>query len=223
VLVVIGGGEFGTYHARQLAKAVRAGTVNGPIAIVDRDEGCRAFAELGRSPFVRPVRAEWDAYLRRWLREASPDDHLVPAPLAPHLVWEWLAAELDAVPAPIPSGWGLPYELAPAGGSVAYLSAAAWRCPATCIEPEHCPALHAPRDWDLAAEIESRARAHGYRPAVFRCLHLAAGIASIPARALLDTRAGLRADPPSTPILVATSSHCHAAIGALRIPPPPSG
>lgn len=223
VLVVIGGGRFGTYHARQLAKAVEAGRVAGPIVVVDRDPECQAFVELSGLPFVRPAQTEWAEFLCRWLPGAAPDDHLVPAPLAPHLLWEWLASELGAHPAPAPQGWGLPYELASEGGAVAYLSAAAWRCPATCVEPSHCPALHATRDWDLAALIESGARAHGHRPAVFRCLHLAAGIGSIRVGAILDSRARLLADSATTPILVGTSSHCHAAIGALRISPPSSG
>jgi hypothetical protein len=223
VLVVIGGGVFGAYHARQLAKAVRAGRVDGPIAIVDRDPGCPAFVELGGEPFVRTVRADWGDFLREWLPAAAPGDHLVPAPFAPHLLWRWLAGELHARPSPAPRGWRLPYEVSVEDGAVVYVSAAGWRCPATCVEPDHCPALHAPRDWDLATILEDGALERGHRPAVFRCAHLAAGVGSIPATTVVATRDRLLADGAATPVLVATSSHCHAAVGALRIIHPRSG
>jgi hypothetical protein len=132
----------------------------------------------------------------------------------PHLLRRWLAAELGAAPAPTPGGWGLPFEVAGPEGEL-YLSAAAWTCPATCVEPAHCPVLHAARDWDLAGIIAERARELGYEPVVFPVLHYAAGVATIPAAVL---QAALRVRGPR--LLVATSSHCHAAIGALLAPPP---
>lgn len=212
MLVVIGGGQFGTYHARQLRKGVATGRVAGPITIVDRDRECRAFRELGRAEGVRVEQADWGEYLRSWLRSAAPDDHLIPAPLAPHLLWEWLARELGADRVPPPLGWGLPYELADASGAV-FLSAAAWECPATCIEPAHCPALHAARDWDLGDLLEEGSRARGLEPAVFRCLHLACGVGSVPVGDLLEARERLRTR--RSEVLVATTSRCHAAVGAL--------
>jgi hypothetical protein len=215
MLVVIGGGWFGSYHARQLAGAVAAGRVAGPLAIVDRDPSCPAFAELGSLDGVEPVVEEWTSFLARWLPSAGAGDHLIPAPFAPHLLWSWLAAELGARPVAPPGGWGLPYEATGADGAL-FVSAAGWRCPATCIEPAHCPALHAPRDWDLADLLEAGAMARGYRAAVFRCLHLAAGVGSIRAEEILAARARLSSGV-GPPVLVATSSHCHAALGALRV------
>jgi hypothetical protein len=212
MLVVIGGGHFGTYHARQLRKGVAAGRVAGPITVVDRDPECQASRELGSVAGVRVEQATWGEFLRSWLRSAAPDDHLVPAPLAPHLLWEWLADELGAGRMAPPLGWGLPYELADPSGAV-FLSAAAWECPATCVEPAHCPALHAPRDWDLGDLLEQGARARGLEPAVFRCLHLACGAGSVRAGDLLAARERLRAR--RTGALVATTSRCHAAVGAL--------
>jgi hypothetical protein len=213
-LVVIGGGRFGAYHARQLLKAVDRGLA-ARVVVVDRDPRCPAFEELaGR---VEPVVSDWTSYLRRWLPRADPADQLVPAPLAPHLVWEWLAGELRASPSPPPRGWGLPYERPGPGGEL-YLSAAGWTCPATCVEPEHCPALHAPRDWDLADMLEEEAGRRGYLPAVFRCLHFAAGVGTIPAGGLLAARDRLRAAAAGE-VIVATSSRCHAAVGALRLGP----
>jgi hypothetical protein len=218
MVVVVGGGCYGTYHARQLLKAVRAGRLPGErLVVVDRDPGCRAAGELAGAADVELVVSDWLAFLRGWLGgagAASAGDWIVPAPFTPHLLWEWLEAELAASRVPVPRGWGLPYEQAGAGGEL-YLSAAGWTCPATCVEPAHCPALHAPRDWDLADAIEERAAALGYRPAVLRCLHLAAGVAAVRVGDLLAA-----ARPPAAaedaPVLVATSSRCHAAVGVLR-------
>src|SRR5437588_5382356 len=109
MLVVIGGGHFGSYHARQLLKAVRSGRLAGErLVIVDRSPTCPAVEEFGHVPEVSFARSEWTRYLDAWLATAAPSDHLVPAPLAPHLLWEWLASELGASPAEPPRGWGLP-------------------------------------------------------------------------------------------------------------------
>jgi hypothetical protein len=213
MLAVIGGGSSGTYHARQLLKAIRGGGLPGHrLLVVDRDRAGRAGRELAGAEEVSLVTADWLDFLRGWLPAARPDDQLVPAPLAPHLLWQWLAGELDAAPAEPPGGWALPYERRGAAGEL-YLSAAAWRCPATCVEPAHCPVLHAPRDWDLADAIEERSRALGLEPAVFRCVHLANGVGSIRVGEVLAARERLAGTAGA---VVATSSRCHAAVGALR-------
>jgi hypothetical protein len=185
--MILGGDSAGAHHARQLGRTFG----NASLNLVDRD---------------------WEAAIRAWVPVAAPDDQLVPAPTMPHLLWRWLAAELGAAAAEVPRGWGLPFEVPGAAGEL-YLSAAAWTCPATCIEPDHCPVLHGPRDWDLAAMIEERARELDFEPVVFRVRHYAAGVATIPAAAL-QAALGTRASR----LLVATSSHCHAAVGALRAP-----
>jgi hypothetical protein len=187
--LVLGGDAAADHHARQLGIAFG-------------------------STSLRRVDSNWEEAIAQWVPRAAPDDQLVPAPTMPHLLRRWLAAELGALPAATPAGWGLPFEVAGAEGEL-YLSAAAWTCPATCVEAAHCPVLHAPRDWDLAAVITDRAVELGFTPVVFRVHHYAAGVATIPAAALqsaLRTRARR--------LLVATSSHCHAAVGALLAPLP---
>ena len=163
---------------------------------------------------LRIVDADWQEAIRQWVPSASPDDQLVPAPTMPHLLRRWLAAELGAGLGVTPRGWGLPFEVAGSEGEV-YLSAAAWTCPATCVEPAHCPVLHAPRDWDLGSVISSHALDLGFEPLIFRVQHYAVGVATIPALAL---QAALRVR--AARLLVATTSHCHAAVGALLAPVP---
>jgi hypothetical protein len=214
VIAVIGGGQAGTYHARQLLKAIGSGRLQGQrLVIVDRDPGCPAFAELAGLPEVDTEIAGWSEFLSDWLPRASAGDQLVPAPWAPHLLSDWLTEALGARPAPPPRGWRLPYEVA-ADGTL-YISAAAWACPATCVEPAHCPALHAPRDWDLGDLIEAGARSRGYHPAVFRLRHLANGIASLSVRDIVGAAKGLMTLPQAD-VLVGTSSRCHAAVNAIQ-------
>jgi len=213
-LVVIGGGHVGAYHARQLLKASGRREFEGEVTVVDRDESCRAFVELRGE--VKPVVSEWLPFLRMWLASAGEDDLIVPAPVAPHLTWQWLGLELRGQAADVPRSWGLPYEHPGLTGEL-YLSAAAWRCPATCIEPAHCPVLHGPRDWDLGDIIEERALAYGYLPAVFRCLHFAGGVGAVAVGDMLVARDRLASAPAGSVALVALSSRCHAAVGALGL------
>lgn len=184
MILVIGDDRFGQYHARQLLKAGLPVTTAGP-------EGLGA-----------------------WLQDAGLEDHLVPHPLMPHLLWDWLAGAVSAERGTAPRQWGLPYE-AVGGDGALYLSAAGWVCPSACVEPAHCPVLHAPRDWDLGDLIEARAREEGYEPAVFRCLHFAAGVGTVPVAAIREARDRVAKALDQRPALVATSSRCHAAVGTL--------
>jgi hypothetical protein len=190
-VLVIGGDRFGEYHERQLRRA-------------------------GYGESLEVVESDWGAALEGWLAEASPEDQVVPAPLSPHFLRDWLRAAVGGVPIEAPRGWALPFEVAGSDGSV-YLSAAAWTCPATCVEPAHCPALHAPRDWDLGSIIEEGAAERGFEAVVFRVLHFAAGVATVGAASLLAARDGLRARPGAR-VVVATSSRCHAALGSFLVP-----
>jgi hypothetical protein len=209
-LAVIGGGEFGTYHARQL---LRAGV--GEVLVVDRDPACRAFETLRGA--VTPVVADWERFLAAEVGSSlAVEDHVVPAPLAPHLLWGWLGESAALQRADPPRGWGLPYEVAGPDGAL-FVSAAGWTCPATCVEPAGCPALHAPRDWSLAEMLEQGARERGWEAVVFRSLHFTAGIGTVPVAALLEARSLVSRLAPGSRVMVATSSHCHAAVGGLRV------
>jgi hypothetical protein len=164
---------------------------------------------------VRLVGSEHRAALRRFLLHGAANDVVVPHPLMPHLLRDFVAEVQGADIADPPSGWGLPFET-PGPDQSLYLSAAGWRCPATCVEPAHCPVLHAPKDWSLANLIEERAEALGYRPAIFRCLHYANGVAAVQARDI--RQAAVPRLAKGRRMLVATSSHCHAAVGAIQRP-----
>ena len=228
-IVVIGGGWYGAYHARQLLRALHAGKLDiSRILVVDRDPDCRAFRELaGQSP-VALVMADWSQFLRDYLATDPWDAHIVPAPFTPHLFFHWLAEALDQVPEtratlePCHLNLGLPYEERGPDGQL-YISYADWVCPVTCIEPEVCPAIGGPRDWDLADTLQAAVHdpSFGLTDAlVFPCHHLAYGVGTVPARLLLEARDTLRdAARRGSPrrVAVGTVSHCHGVVGLLQV------
>lgn len=231
-LIVIGGGCYGCYHTRQLLKAQRRGKIAARrFVVVDHNPACRARAEFADEPLVEVVLAEWADFLLERLAGASAesDDHLVPAPFAPHLLGDWLGAALMAelpeaaiARAPCELALGLPYEQSDASGN-RFISAAGWLCPATCIEPARCPAIHAERTWELGEIVRAAAtRAPDPYAAVelFTCHHYAFGIGTIPVAGLGSARnrlAGMIAKSDGQPrrILVGTVSSCHGVLGKM--------
>lgn len=216
---------MGAGYARQLLRARAAGKLQTDrIVVVDRDDRCVA------SALEAPVRldvSEWATWLDTHLDDLVTDDHLVPYHWAPHLLRDWLTAQLTRRRATVSAGptlapRGLPFEGTTRDGDRA-LSYASWVCPPTCIEPSLCPHTRGPKDWSLAADLAgpSPADAHDAR-VVFRCLHLLYGVGTIPVRDIFAARdlmvAGLASGPRT--YLIGTSSHCHALAGAIEVAPP---
>ena len=98
-IVVVGGGCYGQYYVRQLGRAERAGALAwNALVVVDRDAAC-AVADLPsdeRPPGLQLEVAEWSDYFARYLGQAALDpdrsaqDAIVPSPLMPHLMADWL-------------------------------------------------------------------------------------------------------------------------------------
>ena len=147
-VAVVGGGCYGTFYAGQLAKAKERGKARfRRVVVVDRDPACRARLELGETPDRVFVAREWDDYFAELLGGAAPaaageaQDYIVPSPLMPHLMFQWLVARarerwpgraIDV--APVPGGPGTPYDRT-GPDRTRYVSFADWICPTHCIEP----------------------------------------------------------------------------------------
>lgn len=243
-IVVVGGGCYGSYYVRQLIRANRAGAITwNRMLVVDRNPACM-LAENGGleetgliSPNPVLLTAEWtpffDEYLSTW--EASTNggsmDAIVPSPLMPHLLYEWVRdrararwPDREVETRPIGAKPGTPWESQAPDGTH-YVSFATWTCPINCIEPELCPHTRAERTWTMPAAmrefVESSAQA-GRKlegPLVFHCTHRAYGVGMIPVEAavqadkFVEVAAGRRA----AEILVATVSHCHGAMNVLSV------
>jgi len=236
-VAVMGGGCYGTFYLGQLqaARAKGAATYRR-ILVVDRDPGCQAARSLGDAASIEV--ADWGAFLDRWLMPGRRDrdglvDSIVPTPLMPHLLAQWLERRARArwpdrdvalVPAAVPLG--TPYDRLHTDG-VRYVSFADWLCPTHCVEPLLCPAIHAPRTWDMGEALTAWTAARAVErptagPALFTCRHAVYGVGMYPAHVALDAFDAFVpvADAASGGDLVIGSiSACHGAIALLRVGP----
>ncbi len=240
-VIVVGGGCYGMFYAGQLARAKQKGKARfRRVIVVDRDPACRARAELGEAPDRGFVAADWRVYFARLLggaertRLGEPQDYIVPSPLMPHLMFEWVLARarerwpgraIDA--GAVPGTLGTPYDRT-APDRTRYVSFADWVCPTHCVEPAICPAIGSVRAWEMGDAVRGladRLRAAGepvFGPALFVCRHHVFGVGTFAVDAVLEGDAMVRAAGESgaaAAVLVGTISSCHGAVNLLRLGP----
>ena len=239
-IVVVGGGCYGSYYVRQLLRAERAGAATwAELLVVDRDPGC-AVSSLpaeARPPRLRLITSEWTEFFDRYLASASDSasvaDAIVPSPLMPHLMADWLVARardrwpqraVDIRPIdPLPS---IPWQRSGDDGT-RYVSFAEWICPINCIEPARCPETRGARSWSLpvALTTSSEARsnlASAPHPLLFHCTHRAYGVGMIDVRDVVTADATIaeRGMAGEAAFLVGTVSHCHGALRCITLGAP---
>ncbi len=204
----MGGGCYGTFYASQLAKAKTRGKVDfRSVIVVDRDLDCRARRELGEAADRRFVTQDWTAFFDGFFTDAV-DDHVVPSPHMPHLMFEWVLVRArrrwpgrSVTVGPVPGTLGTPYDrTAPTPDATRYVSFADWICPTHCIEPG-----------------EGRPVAG---PALFVCRHHVFGVGTFAVDAVLAgdrlvAEAGASGAPAE--VLVGTISSCHGALNLLQL------
>jgi hypothetical protein len=159
--------------------------------------------------------------------------HIVPSPLMPHLMYEWLVRRARArwpgrviETRPVSEGPGTPYDVAAPDGT-RYLSFADWLCPTHCIEPAICPVIRGPRTWEMTEALErlaNRSADQGVSsaPVLFTCRHQvfgvgAFGVEEVVRGDLAVAQAGAAGAPVS--VLVGTISSCHGAVSLLHLGP----
>ena len=234
-VVIIGGGCYGAFYAGQLAKARTSGRVTWRrLLLVDRDPTCLVTPQLDTIPDATLVVQEWAPFLDAWLAmPRAEDDQIVPSPLMPHLLAQWLEARARAawpthrvamVPATDPLG--TPFDWLHPGDGVRYVSFADWLCPTHCIEPATCPVISAPRTWEMGEAVTAwtaarRAERPTAGPALFTCRHMVHGVGMYPARLAEEAFAALATQLAATPdgadLVVGSVSACHGAVGVLRV------
>lgn len=237
-IAVIGGGCYGTFYLGQLTTARRRGALTfRRVLVVDRDPACQAAAEIS-APACELVVADWEAFLDAFLDPAVRDrddlaDMIVPTPLMPHLMAHWLERQARArwpgrevACVPVEAPFGTPYDRRHADG-VRYVSFADWLCPVHCVEPLLCPAIAAPRTWEMRDAVTRWSDAHGRErptapPAIFNCRHAVFGVGMYPVRAAFDGFAGLVPvgdSPGGGDLVIGSVSSCHGAVALLRVGP----
>jgi hypothetical protein len=242
-VVVVGGGCYGSYYVRQLERASRAGALLADrVLVIDRDPGCRVATELraGSDANAEIVVSDWTSFFDRYLGDAAAHgdahsserpDAIVPSPLMPHLMYEWLERRARARwptravgihPLDPPSG--IPWQKRGADGTQ-YVSFAEWVCPVNCIEPELCPATRGPRSWSMppaVLAVTEEARRNGRNlagPVIFHCQHRAYGVGMFDTHDVIagDALVQRAAAAGAAEVLVGTVSHCHGALTVLAI------
>jgi hypothetical protein len=241
-IVVIGGGCYGSYYVRQLGRADAAGVLTwSQMVVVDRDPSCAVARGLAAGEVTTPrVHVEvndWRTFFRGYLDAACEDaagtaaDAIVPSPLMPHLMFEWvLARAVSRWPKrviavkPLQTIPDMPWQRTGADGTH-YVSFAEWVCPVNCVEPATCPKTRGPRWWTMPAAIDSyvaAARASGEHlagPVIFHCTHRAYGVGMFDTATAVQADAVIRELPRETPaaVLVGTVSHCHGALSVVTV------
>jgi hypothetical protein len=230
-IVVVGGGCYGSYYVRQLRRAYARGALTyDRLLVVDRDAACIAAAAVGDDLELRV--ADWGDFFSAYLAgEARAGDTIVPSPLMPHLLFQWLVQRARSrwpqrhltVRLPGPVG-GIPWQREGQDGT-RYVSFAEWICPVNCIEPRICPHTRNERTWSmppsLAAHVKSSLGMDEdlQGSIILHCTHRAYGVGMIDVddvlageRTLVAAAAGRSAN-----LLVGTVSHCHGALGILSV------
>lgn len=234
-IVVIGGGCYGSYYVRQLARGRAAGRIDYErIHVVDRDPDCAVARSPELSAECDVAVSDWATFLAGMLPASGPSDAIVPSPLMPHLLYEWLreravarwpAREIAtrALAAPPQTPW-----VRATDGGPTYASFATWMCPVNCIEPRICPHTRAIRDWTMPDAVRDAVAASGSTgeplvgPVIFHCTHRAFGVGMIDARDVVaaDSLVADAARDRTADVLVGTVSHCHGALSVLHVGPP---
>jgi hypothetical protein len=238
-VVIVGGGCYGRFYAGQLLRARERGAATWRrLVVVDRDPECRVAEEVGAAEGLELIVEDWGAFFDRYLAggagSADAPDTIVPSPLMPHLMFEWLLRRArtrwpgrEVSPHAVPIGPGTPYDVAAPDGT-RYVSFADWLCPTHCVEPATCPVIRAPRTWQMADAMEALTRrldqAHPTAgPVLFTCRHRVYGVGMFDVATVLEgdevvARAG--AGDTATDVLVGTISACHGAVSLIRLGPP---
>ncbi len=230
-VIVVGGGCYGSYYVRQLQRARSAGAIElERITVVDHDEHCRVASEC---PDVDFRLAEWNDFFDDYLTAASRDsrDAIVPSPLMPHLMYEWLVRRArarwprrDVCTRPLRAAPDTPWQSTAPDGT-AYASFATWMCPINCIEPRICPHTRSTRDWTMPAAAEKLVARTSTDtdaltgPVIFHCTHRAYGVGMFDTRDVLagDEFIARAAGTSEADVLVGTMSHCHGAFNVLHV------
>jgi len=180
---------------------------------------------------------EWGDFFDAYLGDVEPSsgeapgDAIVPSPLMPHLMYEWLVRKARrrwpgrvVETRSVPSGPGTPYDVGAPDGT-RYVSYADWICPTHCIEPAICPAIRAPRTWEMADALQSMTHRLNRSqptagPVLFVCEHRVYGVGMFDVAEVLEgdavvAAAGAAGRPVD--VLIGTISSCHGVLNLLHL------
>lgn len=234
-IIIVGGGCYGSYYLTQLHRARKAGAVEWRrLVVVDKDAKCKVATgnyDLQCELIIQDWRDFFNEYLSACSSTDPGTDAIVPSPLMPHLMYEWLISRAKARwpnreinTAPIDPPLATPWHNS-APDATHYTSFATWMCPINCIEPRLCPHTKGPRDWDMVeparAYVQERRQARHkiLGPFLFQCTHRAYGVGMFETAEVVKADEVISREGGSGPVdcLIGTISHCHGAFNLLRL------
>jgi hypothetical protein len=228
-IVIVGGGCYGSQYLDLLRRARTAGRVRFErLLVVDQSPNCQVATALAagarQDDGVEFIQMDWRAFFGDWLARAVEKpalharDTIVPSPLMPHLLFEWLLerARVRAgralpvvMPAEVPA---VPWQKE-GGDGTRYVSFATWMCPINCIEPAKCPHTKGPRDWSMHDALPA---ASGTVTALLRVTHRTFGVGMIDVADVVTAHDLVTREVSSGHVVrVATASHCHGALAQI--------
>jgi hypothetical protein len=205
------------------------------IIAIDHNPRCRLLTEEIQDPTLQIYHEDWVQYFSNYLVEnyqnvEAHQDHWVPSPLSSHILFSgFLQGALRLERArnfsqfPFQEVVPTPVRIPLKSGDLA-VSFAEWICPVNCVEPETCPAIQAPRSWDMKPALENYfAAQRDFRSAhVLQCRHLAHGVGTIPMSEIFVEFKKLLANLEAghaREVLIATTSACHGLISVAAVAP----
>ena len=237
-IVVIGGGCYGSWYTQQIARAQVSGALSvNEVVVVDKNSDCQVAQQLRGGAYqslpVSLTVSSWTQYLDSWFASGSAalvGHALVPSPLMPHLLLDWLVARAAArwpsrtvQVRPLQQAPRIPWERGAPDGRH-YVSFAEWLCPVNCVEPALCPATKGPRSWSMPPAITAYVAAQPAEqallgPVIFHCVHRTHGVGMIDAEGVAAADADIArwGQANAVNVLVGTVSHCHGALGVLSV------
>lgn len=237
---IVGGGCFGSGYAKWLLRAQSLGWLDfEKIILIDHNPTCAATKLDLPQDQVQFAALDWIEYfaaylLQNYQTQTVSQDHWVPSPLSPHILFLGMQRALSALSLAKFSreiAWqssaptqelGLPVNMKLKSGDVA-LSFAKWKCPVHCIEPGTCPAIHQKRDWDMQLALNtdlSGGEVEKTSTHILQCTHLIHGVGTIPCQNILAAFQKLLKDiteKECREICVATVSKCHGLISQAKL------
>jgi hypothetical protein len=236
-IIIVGGGCYGSYYVRQLFRARTAGALRfDQLLVIDRNESCPVAQAWAYERAVTLVHTDWAVFFDDYLGAAAAAgvpiaDAIVPSPLMPHLMFDWLLRRArqrwpkrTVERRPLSRPPAVPWQQAlPSGTHV--VSFAEWMCPVNCVEPATCPATRGRRTWSMPVTVRAHVGMQAGEasplvgPVIFHCEHRAYGVGMFDTQDVLDGDllvARAAATEPAD-VLIGTVSHCHGALDVLHV------
>jgi hypothetical protein len=96
--VIAGGGAYGTHYLKRIRIALEKVKIDlDEVIVVDKNPDCRTKEEISNLPKANIWVGSWNEFSQEvWSnRQSLIEDVWIPAPLAPHILSDWIIIKLE--------------------------------------------------------------------------------------------------------------------------------